>query len=142
MKLNIGAMDKGLRIFLMTPRTGREGYLLNHTILTISLLFLLGFGIFLYFFSEPSSFSYSLIENFGNCSTFCPEFPKGQFLKTDDAINRIVHTKAICEGTTCRDFLITCAPNNSVVGMTPLTGFVTFPKDWKDTRIEKSLCVP
>ncbi len=32
-----------------------------------------------------------VIENSGNYSMFCPEFSKGQFLKTSETINRIVH---------------------------------------------------
>ncbi|MEK6858311.1 MAG: hypothetical protein AABX53_00160 [Nanoarchaeota archaeon] len=51
-------------------------------------------------------------------------------------------TKAICEGNTCRDYEIICAGRGEVVSMTPLTGFVTFPSDWKDTRVKKELCVP
>jgi hypothetical protein len=32
-------------------------------------------------------------ENSGNYSISCPEFSKGQFLKTGDTINRIVHSE-------------------------------------------------
>ncbi len=51
-------------------------------------------------------------------------------------------TKAICEGTTCRDYQITCSERGELVSMAPLTGFVTFPSDWKDTRVKNELCVP
>ena len=51
-------------------------------------------------------------------------------------------TKAICEGVTCRDFSITCESNGSIVSMVPITGFVTFPSSWEDTRAGKSLCTP
>lgn len=49
-------------------------------------------------------------------------------------------TKAICEGTTCRDYHITCSEQGAVISMAPLTGFVTFPSDWKDTRNATTLC--
>lgn len=49
-------------------------------------------------------------------------------------------TKAICEGNTCRDYEIRCADNGDVVAMVPLTGFVTFPSSWIDTREKGSLC--
>lgn len=50
-------------------------------------------------------------------------------------------TKALCEDTTCRDYKITCNEGR-VISMTPLTGFVTFPTDWEDTREKKELCAP
>lgn len=50
-------------------------------------------------------------------------------------------TKALCEGTTCRDYEIRCE-GEQVISMAPLTGFVTFPSDWKDTRESKALCTP
>ena len=44
-----------------------------------------------------------LIGNSGNYSTFCPEFSKGQFLKTGDTINRIVHSKISIGFTEARE---------------------------------------
>lgn len=51
------------------------------------------------------------------------------------------HTKAVCEGRECQDFLITCS-GSQVVEMTPLTGLITFSEDWKDPRNEeeRKLC--
>ncbi|OIO80200.1 hypothetical protein AUJ84_04105 [Candidatus Pacearchaeota archaeon CG1_02_32_132] len=51
------------------------------------------------------------------------------------------HTKAICQGNSCQDFLITCS-DNELVEMVPLTGLVTFSDDWEDRRSddEKRLC--
>lgn len=49
------------------------------------------------------------------------------------------HTTALCYGQTCRDFVVKCL-DNSVIELTPISGFVTFGDDWVDRRIEKELC--
>lgn len=49
-------------------------------------------------------------------------------------------TKAICEGTTCRDYQVSCTDQGDVISMVPLTGFVTFPSNWNDTRNATTLC--
>lgn len=51
------------------------------------------------------------------------------------------HTKAICSGNSCQDFLITCN-DHYVIEMKPLTGNVVFSNDWQDPRNEeeKELC--
>lgn len=58
-----------------------------------------------------------------------------------DINNDYSHTKAICQGNSCQDFLITCN-DDELVKMTPLTGLVTFSDDWVDRRSddEKRLC--
>lgn len=48
-------------------------------------------------------------------------------------------TTAICEGNVCRDYLVKCE-GEKVIEMRPVTGFVVFPEDWEDTRIERKLC--
>ena len=49
------------------------------------------------------------------------------------------HTKAICEGNKCQDFLVTCK-KGEVLEMNPISGFVTFSSDWQDARENKDLC--
>ena len=54
--------------------------------------------------------------------------------------DKYTHTRALCEGNTCRDYKITCEGNNTLE-VIPVTGFITFDEDWKDTREEKELCL-
>jgi len=49
------------------------------------------------------------------------------------------YTKALCSGTTCRDFEIKCL-GDEFLEMKPISGFVTFGDDWVDLREEKELC--
>ena len=49
------------------------------------------------------------------------------------------HTKAICEGNTCRDFAVKCK-DGKAIQVTPISGFVTFDETWKDSREDKELC--
>lgn len=59
----------------------------------------------------------------------------------NDSFDEYTLTRAMCEGTTCRDYTIRCADNGTMIAMVPLTGFVTFPGSWKDTRNLTSLCL-
>ncbi len=49
------------------------------------------------------------------------------------------HTRALCFGQTCRDFLVSCS-GTKVMDLTPISGFVTFSDDWVDLREKKELC--
>ncbi len=51
------------------------------------------------------------------------------------------HTKAICSGNSCRDYLITCN-DNEIVEMQALTGLIVFDENWEDPRKveDKELC--
>lgn len=49
------------------------------------------------------------------------------------------HTRALCSGQTCRDFLVSCS-DRDVVELKPISGFVTFSENWKDLREKKELC--
>ncbi len=42
-------------------------------------------------------------------------------------------TKAVCSGNTCRDYFVECL-NGEVKSISPISGFVVFPDDWRDTR--------
>ena len=53
---------------------------------------------------------------------------------------KYTHTRALCQGNTCRDYKITCN-GSEVLDVAPVTGFITFDEDWKDTREEKELCL-
>jgi hypothetical protein len=45
-------------------------------------------------------------------------------------------TKAICNETSCQDYVINCS-GERLIGQTPITGAViTLPKDWEDPRNE------
>lgn len=48
-------------------------------------------------------------------------------------------TRALCSGTTCRDFLISCY-GQEVIEIAPISGFVTFGEDWIDKRYSSPLC--
>ncbi len=48
-------------------------------------------------------------------------------------------TKAICDGTSCADFLIYCS-GDKLIKKEQVTGFVVFPEDWKDPRSPEGLC--
>lgn len=49
------------------------------------------------------------------------------------------HTRALCSGRTCRDFLVSCS-GSEVVELKPISGFVTFGDDWVDLRERRELC--
>ena len=59
------------------------------------------------------------------------DFENGDFDRT--------HTRALCSGKTCRDFLISCS-GSKVLDLKPISGFVTFGEDWVDLREDKGLC--
>ena len=46
----------------------------------------------------------SSIDNSGNKVTNSPEFSKGQFFKTDEAINRIIHNESFLQQENLRNF--------------------------------------
>ncbi|MEK6846652.1 MAG: hypothetical protein AABY16_00635 [Nanoarchaeota archaeon] len=48
-------------------------------------------------------------------------------------------TRAFCSGRTCQDFLVTCS-GSEVVGLVPISGFVTFGEEWVDLREDRELC--
>ena len=48
-------------------------------------------------------------------------------------------TRAFCSGQTCQDFLVTCF-GSEVVGLEPISGFVTFGSEWVDRREKRELC--
>ena len=51
-----------------------------------------------------------------------------------------IWTSAICEGNTCQDYEITCL-NGEVKNTRPVSGFVTFSKNWEDPRENReALC--
>ncbi len=49
------------------------------------------------------------------------------------------HTKAICSGNSCQDFLISCN-GNEFVEMSPISGKVVFGDSWEDKREDSGLC--
>ncbi|MCH7568770.1 MAG: hypothetical protein IIA87_05090 [Nanoarchaeota archaeon] len=49
-------------------------------------------------------------------------------------------TKALCDGNTCQDYEIVCL-NGEVKSTRPVSGFVTFSKNWEDPRENReTLC--
>ena len=48
-------------------------------------------------------------------------------------------TTAICEGNSCRDFLVYCN-DEEIIEMRPISGFVVFSDDWVDRRGKKEFC--
>lgn len=48
------------------------------------------------------------------------------------------HTKAICNETHCRDYLIVCEEND-IISKTPITGFISHGPEWKDPRDEETI---
>lgn len=57
--------------------------------------------------------------------------------KAVSTLNKYSYTKAICEGNSCQDYEIVCE-GKELVSMTPITGRVTFSKDWKDPRDDET----
>ena len=49
------------------------------------------------------------------------------------------HTRALCSGQTCRDFLVSCS-GSKILDLKPISGFVTFGDDWVDLREDRNLC--
>jgi len=49
------------------------------------------------------------------------------------------HTKAICFGNECQDFLIKCS-GNEVIEISLISGKIVFEDDWQDKRENKELC--
>ena len=49
------------------------------------------------------------------------------------------HTKAICTGNECQDYLITCN-DGTFIKMVPISRKVTFGENWVDIRKTKKLC--
>ncbi|MGV8142031.1 MAG: hypothetical protein ACP5NS_00145 [Candidatus Pacearchaeota archaeon] len=49
------------------------------------------------------------------------------------------YTRALCSGQTCRDFVVSCK-GSEIIDIKPISGFVTFGRDWEDRRVEKYLC--
>lgn len=48
-------------------------------------------------------------------------------------------TYALCEKNTCQDYLIECS-DEKMISMRPISGLVTFPIEWQDTREKRELC--
>jgi hypothetical protein len=50
------------------------------------------------------------------------------------------YTTAVCEGNSCRDFVVTCL-DGEAINIDPISEMVVFFDDWEDTREERNgLC--